>query len=313
LVSAGDTSFEDRGPSAMPVNERVVVILRGGLANQMFQYALGLAMAEQSGCRLEVDTSAVDADRKRDYALGMCNPVPRLVSDTDRIMMRFLRSTPLWTWRGTRWQAAIPGGPRIVQERGPAFDARVLAVEGSLILDGYWQTERYFSDHRPLIEQTFDWAHAAKGVASDSMIEMIESPRSVAVHVRRGDYVRETTTNAFHGVCEPDYYTRASAIILEHVTQPHFFIFSDDIDWAEANVPLPGERTVVRHARAVAPHVDMWLMSRCRHAIIANSSYSWWAAWLTERPGKCIVAPRAWFRDESMRGITPVPDRWQAT
>ena len=292
---------------------RVVVILYGGLANQMFQYALGLALSQRSGCRLEVDTSAVDADRKRKYALSVCEPAPRRVAGTERRMLHLLRSTPLWNICGTRWYPAFPGGLRIVRERGQSFDARVFSLEGNLILDGYWQSERYFFEQRTLIERTFDWSRAARGAVADAVIQTIETPHSVAVHVRRGDYVREAATHAFHGTCEPDYYSRAAGIISDHVPQPHFFIFSDDIDWAEANVHLPGERTVIRHDHPIDPHVDMWLMSRCRHAIIANSSYSWWAAWLTERPGKCIVAPRAWFSDASMRGITPVPDRWHVT
>jgi len=186
-------------------------------------------------------------------------------------------------------------------------------VPGSVILDGYWQSEEYFHKHRQLIKRTFDWSPIATNDVAESLLESITTTQSVAVHVRRGDYVREAATNAFHGVCEADYYSRAAKLVGEHVADAHYFIFSDDIDWAEQHLVLSGRRTVVRHARDPIPHVDMWLMSRCRHAIIANSSYSWWAAWLTERPGKCIVAPQRWFRDAAMQSITPVPDRWHVT
>jgi hypothetical protein len=295
------------------MNGHVTVMLRGGLANQMFQYALGLAMTETASRQLYVDTTDLDGDAKRDYALGVCNPPPQRVSSAGRFATGAARSTPLWHLFGRRWLAMVPGGPRIVREHGQAFDRRVLSLPGSMILDGYWQSEEYFYQLRPLIERTFDWSSIATSSVAESLLESIETPQSVAVHVRRGDYVREAATNAFHGVCEADYYSRAAKLVGEHVTDAHYFIFSDDIDWAEQHLVLPGKRTVVRHDRNPAPHVDMWLMSRCRHAIIANSSYSWWAAWLTERPGKCIVAPRLWFRDMAMQSITPVPSRWHVT
>lgn len=291
----------------------VAILLQGGLANQMFQYALGLALAESTARQLFVDTADVDGDAKREYALDACSPPPQRVSPAARFLVRAARSTPLWHLCGRHWSPMVPGGPRIVREQGQAFDPRVLSLSGSLILDGYWQSEEYFKHCRPLIEQTFDWTTTARREVAEPLVRAIEAPGSVAVHVRRGDYVREPATNAFHGVCDPEYYRRAAAIICEHVADPHFFIFSDDIDWAEANLDLPGKHTAVRHSHAVAPHVDMWLMSRCRHAIIANSSYSWWAAWLTERPGKCIVAPRLWFRVPHMQSITPVPAHWQMT
>ena len=290
-----------------------MVRVNGGLANQMFQYALGLALAKIAGGPLLVDTADVDGDAKREYELDACGPPPKRVSSAGRILMRAARSTPMWHLCGRRWSHMAPGGPRIVREQGQAFDPRVLSLSGSLILEGYWQSEEYFKHCRPLIEQTFDWTTTARREVADSLVRAIEAPGSVAVHVRRGDYVREPATKSFHGVCGPDYYRRAAGIVCEHVADPLFFIFSDDIDWAEANLDLPGSRTAVRHSHAVAPHVDMWLMSRCRHAIIANSSYSWWAAWLTERPGKCIVAPQQWFRAPHMKSITPVPARWKVT
>lgn len=295
------------------MNGHVTVLLRGGLANQMFQYALALALAENTRRQLCVDTTEVDGDAKREYALDACSPPPQRFSAAGRFLMGVARSTPLWHLCGRRWSGLFPGGSRIVREQGPAFDPRVLSLSGSLILDGYWQSEDYFKHCRPLIEQTFDWTTTASHEVAESLVRALDTPGSVAVHVRRGDYVHEPATNAYHGVCDPDYYRRAAAIICEHVADPHFFIFSDDIEWAEANLDLPGKCTAVRHTRAPAPQVDMWLMSRCRHAIIANSSYGWWAAWLTERPGKCIVAPRLWFRAPRMQSITPVPARWHVT
>ena len=295
------------------MNGHVTVLLRGGLANQMFQYALALALAEKCRGQAVVDTADVDRDAKRDYALGLCNPPPQRVSTTGRCLLRAARSTPLWNLCGSRWSAMLPGGPRIIREQGNAFDPRVLSLSGALILDGYWQSEEYFKHCRPLIKQTFDWTATASPEVCESLVRAIETPGSVAVHVRRGDYICEPSANAFHGVCDLDYYRRAAGIVGEHVVDPHFFIFSDDIDWAETNLVLPGKQTYVRHARPTSPHVDMWLMSRCEHAIIANSSYSWWAAWLTERSGKCTVAPRRWFRAPHMQSITPVPARWHVT
>lgn len=300
----------DNSLNTSSYRDLITVTLRGGLGNQMFQYAIGLALASAGGRRLAIDTSMVDADPKREFALGSCRPQPKQLSLLNRLSYGTLRRTPLWPLAVRSQWPLYPGGPRVILERGHFYDPSLLSERGSLILDGYWQTEQYFHSHRQFVEKTFDWSETVTDQSDRELAHKVSAIQSVAVHVRRGDYAHDPHTIAFHGTCEPDYYARAARIILDHTSEAQFFVFSDDPDWAESNLRLPGPMNVVRHSGTVSPHVDMWLMSRCRHAIIANSSYSWWAAWLGERPGKCVVAPRWWYRDHVMRDVSPAPERW---
>ena len=291
--------------------DSIVVTLKGGLGNQMFQYAFGLALADERDGVLLVDSSPLDADSKRSFELDPCRPAPRSIRPPVRWLLQVLRRTPLWHRLGRSRAPVYRGGPRVVIESSSTYDPTVRTLEGSLILDGYWQSEEYFADHRGHLEQVFDWSALIQDAGDVRLADGIRGSESVAVHVRRGDYVSEPHTHAFHGTCEPDYYAEAAELVRREVGPSRFFVFSDDPDWAEEHLRLPGEIVVVRHRSPPPPHVDMWLMSRCRHAIIANSSYSWWAAWLADRPGKIIVAPRCWFRDPAMKDRSPAPARWQ--
>lgn len=117
----------------------------------------------------------------------------------------------------------------------------------------------------------------------------------MSLHVRRGDYVSDARTHATLGVCSLDYYRAAVRYIADHVEAPEFFVFSDDIAWAQANLELGHPCHYVDHNRGAESYNDMRLMSLCRHHIIANSSFSWWGAWLNPRADKVVVAPARWF------------------
>ena len=290
--------------------DTITVILQGGLGNQMFQYAIGLSLALANGRRVLVDTSPVDTDPQRSYELHACRPPPDRISSPTLWLLRILRNTPVWSYAGRDRRRLYAGGPRLVRERSAVYDPSVSTLQGSLVLDGYWQSEEYFRVCRHSIEQTFDWTAAVQDDNHRNLAERMAATPSVSVHVRRGDYANDPRTRNCHGTCEPDYYERAARVILQHVEDPLFFVFSDDPAWAQSHIRLPGRIEFVWHRAPVPPHVDMWLMSRCRHAIIANSSYSWWAAWLAERPSACVVAPNQWYLDPAMRHVTPVPTRW---
>jgi len=134
---------------------------------------------------------------------------------------------------------------------------------------------------------------------------------SVGVHVRRGDYVSDKRTNEFHGCCGTDYYAKALTYVMDRCPDPVFYVFSDDIEWVSAHMTFPG-KTVYVKSDPQAPAADMHMMSRCSHQIIANSSFSWWGAWLNNDPNKIVVAPRRWFADELHNANTKdlIPESW---
>ena len=138
----------------------------------------------------------------------------------------------------------------------------------------------------------------------------IQATVSVGVHIRRGDYVANPIANQFHGVCSLEYYLAAIAKLKEEIGAPRFFVFSDDIGWARQNLRLPDPTTFVDHNGEAHDYEDLRLMSLCKHHIIANSSFSWWGAWLSNNPDKIVIAPERWFRDPSMDPRDLVPEGW---
>jgi hypothetical protein len=143
-----------------------------------------------------------------------------------------------------------------------------------------------------------------------NLAEQMKGAHAISVHVRRGDYLSNPAANAFHGVCSTEYYRTAMQLVAEKVDDPHFFVFGDDPDWARENLQFYWPTTFVEHGLDCSPHNDIWLMSLCSHHIIANSSFSWWGAWLAENLSQLVIAPRRWFQDERLDTSDLLPDRW---
>jgi len=284
----------------------IVMRLMGGLGNQMFQYALGRRLARERGVPLKLDLSwfqgsAARAEHAmREYALGGWRI--RASAATPEELARFA------AWR--RVLSALTGrNVAVVKERGPEFHPEVLRVPGHAYLIGYWQSERYFSSIRDVLLEEFSLsaepcAHAA------ALARTMPPSTAVAVHVRRGDYASVAYTHDFHGLCSPEYYQEAARRIADQITNPAFFVFSDEPDWARDNLQLGWPTTYVTHGGGCAPHQDIWLMSRCAHHIIANSSFSWWGAWLCRNEAKIVVAPRRWFADAALDTRDLIPADW---
>jgi len=141
--------------------------------------------------------------------------------------------------------------------------------------------------------------------------ERISAVNAVCVHIRRGDYVSNPTTNQFHGNCSLEYYRPAMGIMALKVEDPNYFIFSDDPEWASDSLKGASSMTTVDHNKADRNYEDLRLMSLCKHHIIANSTFSWWGAWLCKYTGKIVIAPRRWFRDELLNTSDLIPTGWK--
>ena len=128
----------------------------------------------------------------------------------------------------------------------------------------------------------------------------IESHESISLHIRRGDFVQDSKTHQFHGACSLDYYNRCIEYVSEKTNNPHFFVFSDDPHWAKENLRQDISTTIVENNSGFKAYEDLQLMSQCKHNIIANSSFSWWGAWLNANPDKIVCAPKQWFRNKLM-------------
>jgi hypothetical protein len=289
----------------------VIVRLYGGLGNQLFQYAAGRAIAQRNGATLGLDIADFARDPKRSYRLHNLNTrgliVPRRVSVClrDPSLRRLVRCAPFFA----RHQL-LPVRHEYLIEPHFNFDPRLQAATGNVCLDGYWQSERYFSEVAPLLRQEFS-ARNAPDPTNEAMGRLIGDSESVSVHVRRGDYVSEAHTNRYHGTCTLDYYRRAIETLCQEVERPHFFLFSDDMDWTSQHLRLDFPATYVTHNGVDREHEDLRLMSQCKHHIIANSSFSWWGAWLATNSGKIVIAPARWFDEAPLDTRDLLPPSWR--
>ncbi|MBS1565210.1 MAG: alpha-1,2-fucosyltransferase, partial [Bacteroidetes bacterium] len=148
-------------------------------------------------------------------------------------------------------------------------------------------------------------------LANKAVLERVEKTNAVSLHIRRGDYVTVAHTNQLHGTCSIDYYQRAAELIADVSPDPVFYIFSDDIAWVRENLQLPFPIVFVEGNDEAHAYEDMRLMSRCRHHILANSSFSWWGAWLNGRPDKIVVAPQKWMNNDSIVPKDLIPVSWK--
>lgn len=174
------------------------------------------------------------------------------------------------------------------------------------LLFGFFQDPRFFQKHQTEVRKAFTFN---KGLSPENkkLIEELRSVNSVSVHIRRGDYVEKKD---YHFLLTNEYYERAADYIAERVKDPHFYIFSDDLEWVKKNIKLKYPHTFVEANQFQTGYNDMRLMSLCRHNIIANSSFSWWGAWLNNNPDKIVIAPNIWLNDDGTWGKRIVPEQW---
>lgn len=291
---------------------RIVMRLAGGLGNQLFQYAAGRAAADAIGAELLLDGGAFGRDRVgRRYALDRFG-----IEATRQDLAGWRRTVADWPglWRfarATGWAPRV-GGTRFLFDRLRGYDPRLRQADRFTIATGYWQDERHFADRRErLLGELESDARFPDSAGADADLRAIDT---VVVHVRRGDF---TASASPHGTCGPEYYRRAIAWQATAATLRRVVVFSDDPAAAAALVRsvAPAEAAVEIHAdRSLGDDGELRRMSRCRRLVIANSSYSWWAAWLADRgglqPGTLIACPGRWYLPAAGPIPHPAPERW---
>ncbi len=271
----------------------IVVNLKGGTGNQMFQYALGRHLAEKTKAELKLDSDGlaranVTGDIYRPLAITAFKIQNTIATNDEVRRLKYPYGLLSKLWRGFRF--------RILKQTNITFKPAVLNWAGDLYLDGYWQSPRYFDDIRDILLEEFQLT-APLSPAAAAFSAQVKSTEAVSIHVRRGDYVKNPRVLKEFGICSPEYYKAAIAHIKSQVANPTFFVFSDDIAWVKENLPV-GDRAVFVEGRGITDVEELTLMSQCQHNIIANSSFSWWGAWLNQHPHKIVVAPTPWFETQ---------------
>ena len=277
----------------------------------MFQYAAGSALSLSRGVPLLLDVD--DFSRHRwhngfELERIFSFPVTLATPEDINIILGWQ------SWKSLRHRLARPAwrllrSHHFVAEPHFHYWPGIRHAVAPCYLLGYWQSERYFVDRAQTIRANFTFRHPLSDRNSD-LARKINAVNSVSLHIRRGDYVTNPQIAISHGVCPQSYYKAAIEYIREHVDGPHFFVFSDDPDWVKAELSLQGRFCLVDHNRGAESYNDMRLMSMCRHHIIANSTFSWWGAWLNPSPTKIVIAPRLWFNNHAADARDLFPEGW---
>ncbi len=284
----------------------VIVRLIGGLGNQLFQYAYALSLAEQ-GYEVKLDVSEFDTYTLHGgYSLG--NYAERLEIATpieiELVSRVGILATAMRKLQGKK-------SKRVLKESNFSYDENMLSPEDKHYLVGYFQSDNYFSCIREMLLDTLSLKTSLSSYSATISSEIASSSVSVSVHIRRGDYLSDKAAYNTHGVCSLDYYFAAIKFFEERYAEVDFYIFSDDIQWVKENLRVKCAQYVSSEEKRFAGE-DIYLMSQCDHNIVANSSFSWWGAWLNDKEHKVIMAPEQWYVDPAMQLLskTLIPESW---
>lgn len=278
-----------------------IIWIDGGLGNQMFQYALALKMQSQ-GMQVKIDvTKYAQHHAHNDFELDQVFGIAGPFADRSEISRFGYVKANHWT----EFLKRTPFRKKTVyNNESYIYDEQVLKLDGYYI-EGYWQSEKYFADIREKIMDTYRFPEFPEG--KDTWAERIRNSCAVSVHIRRGDYLQYSYLQS---ICTLEYYRRAMDYFREILPEKaEFYIFTNDFPWAEEHF---GEKDChfVKGNTGRNSFRDMQLMSLCRHHVVANSSFSWWGAWLNQNPDKIVVAPERWINNAADEKTDIIPESW---
>ena len=198
----------------------------------------------------------------------------------------------------------------VIVEKYPfKFDKNIFHCKDKSYLKGYWQNEKYFKNIKDILNVEFRVKTPLIGKNYD-LAQVIQNNNSVAIHVRREDYITDSITADTHGTCSLDYYKDSIHLMNQRIKDPQYFIFSDDISWAKKNLGEISQIPYAEHNNTNSDYEDLRLMYLCKHNIIANSSFSWWGAWLNMNPAKIVIAPQIWLKTPTIYSRRHLPKEW---
>jgi len=301
----------------------IISRLTGGLGNQMFQYAAGLALAEHHRTTLKLDVEWFRMDPQYEahnrYALSCFNITEQFATreEIDRVKGRGLT-------RSEKMAAAI-AGPLGLQRLAESLrcsgktyfnrqyfvrDPQFLEQPDPCYLHGMWQSESFFKPVENLLRLQFSFRYPPQPEVAEMEKKIRTTRASAFVHFRRGDYTRNPDFRDKIGVLEMDYYRRAIEELNQRMPNLHLFIFSDDIEAIAKEFTPEQSHTYVRCVAPWHPYDKIRLMAACDHGIIANSTFSWWGGWLNPNPDKIIIGPQRWRKDPAVDCRDALPDSW---
>ncbi len=289
----------------------ITVRLSGGMGNQMFEYACARALALRNNTDLTLDlTYLLDRTPRfflqphfvfREYDLDIFS-LPETVKKVQKKYPPLIG--PLLIAFDLFYRAIFkPKGT----ERHFQFDPNILSLGPDVYLDGKWQSEKYFAEYRDVIRDDFKQKDSLSPL-SQKLADEISSKIALCVHVRRGDFLKLKHFNT----TDETYFARGVAEVTKNVAIDSIYVFSDDIEWCRQNLSFAVPTTFVgSEYSGLRGREQFYLMSKCAHFVIPNSTFSWWAAWLANNPNKIVVAPKKWFNDPRIDTSDACPAEWR--
>jgi hypothetical protein len=276
----------------------IIVKLISGLGNQLFQYAIGRQLSIKRNVPLKLDISFFETQNLRSYKLNHYNIKAAVATkaDIDK-MIGFFEGRSLKDKIFRRIHSSLPKHKkRYYKERENwVYEPNLMNVSSNIYLDGYWQHYKYFEQFNLSILEEFTLKNNERA-AYKIIAEIEQNESSVSLHIRRGDYISDSNANNLMGVLPISYYQRAIDYINKVVKNPCYYVFSDDIDWVKKNLNTKSCFQFVDIEDGKKDYLELDAMNKCRHNIIANSSFSWWGAFLNKNPDKIVIAPDKWVK-----------------
>jgi hypothetical protein len=278
----------------------IIVKIIGGIGNQLFQYAVGRAVANYHQVPLKLDITGYETyNLHNGFRLDQFNIEANLATPAE---VTILKGGSNILYRLLRAAGLVKFKTYYAEKQRSIYDPAVFE-ESSRYLDGYWQNEKYFLQIRQVLLEEFS-SKTPLSTLAQGYLSRIQNTNAVSLHVRRGDYLRHPEI----GVLDLSYYQQAHSYLISKVENPVFYIFSNDQAWCKQNLKFIENALYIEDTATEID--DLILMSQCRHNIVANSSFSWWGAWLNKNVNyKIIIAPKKWRRDD-LQNFKYLPDSW---
>jgi hypothetical protein len=293
-------------------SKMIIIQLQGGLGNQMFQYAFARILAKRNSVPLKLDKSFFDTYSKeqeftpRNFELGIFENTCTQASSKEIIKL-----TRLSFINKIKKKLGFYYKSNIYLEPSLDFHIEALFIKVPVYIKGYFQSYKYFENKEDLIRETFSFPIESLDDRNKTLLSKLQSETTISVHIRRGDYVTNNKTQQFHGNCSLEYYSNAIALLASKNKGFTLVLFSDDSQWVKEQFEtLPYSKIFVDYNTDENSWIDMLLMSSCSHNIIANSSFSWWAAWLNAQPNKIVIAPKNWYANSEKNTNDLIPAQW---
>lgn len=290
----------------------IVIQLQGGLGNQMFQYAFAQILAKRNSVTFKLDKSFFDTFSKeqgftqRNFELGIFENVCKQASAKE-----IFKLTRLSFINKIKKKLGYNYKLNIYSEPSLDFQSEAMSIKAPVYIKGYFQSYKYFENQEDLIRETFSFPIESLDDRNKALLSKLRSETTISVHIRRGDYVTNEKTQQFHGNCSLEYYSNAIALLASKTKEFTLVFFSDDSQWVKEQFEdLPYSKLFIDNNTNENSWIDLFLMSSCSYNIIANSSFSWWAAWLNTQPNKIVIAPKKWYANSERNTNDLIPPQW---